>query len=75
MVGVNTRTQAAPLWNLLTVAILLIYELENQNQIKSFIILAVIRQSLLRVGGAHLHVIAPGQHISFPKNVAAVESS
>ena len=56
MVGVNTHTQAATLWNLLAAAILLIYE--NQNQIKSFIIL-VIRQSFLRVGGAHTRVIAP----------------
>ena len=29
------------------------------NQIKSFIILAVLRRSVLRVGGAHLRVIAP----------------
>ena len=40
--------------------------------IKSFVVLAVIRRSLQRVGGAHLRVIAPGQHSSFRRNVAAV---
>ena len=44
-------------------------------QIKSFIVLAVIRRSVKRVGGAHLRVIAPGQHSFFRKNVAAVASS
>ena len=34
------------------------------NQIKYFIILAVIRRSVQRVGQAHLRVIAPG-HIYF----------
>ena len=61
--------------SILTAYILLIYELENQNQIKSFIILAVIRQSLLRVGGSPSpRHFACRQHSSFPKNVAAVES-
>ena len=44
------------------------------NQFKSFIILAVICRSVKRVGGANLRVIAPWQHSSFPRNVAAVAS-
>ena len=47
---------------------------KGDKKIKSFIILAVIRQSVQRVGGAHLRVIAPGQHSSFRRNVAAVAS-
>ena len=43
-------------------------------QIKSFFISALFRQSVHRVGGAHLHVIVPGQHSSFPSNDAAVAS-
>ena len=39
---------------------------------KSFIILTGLRRSVWRVGGAHLLVIAPGQHSSFWRNVAAV---
>ena len=35
--------------------------------------LIVLRLSVLRVGGANLHVIAPGQH-SFFQKVAAVAS-
>ena len=42
------------------------------DQIKSFVILAVVRRSVQRVCGAHLLVIAPGQHSSFPRNVAEV---
>ena len=33
-----------------------------------------IRRSVLRVGGAHLRIIAPGLHSSFRRNVAAVAS-
>ena len=36
-----------------------------QYQIKFFIILAVLRRSVSRVGAAHLRVIAPGQHCTF----------
>ena len=43
-------------------------------QIKSFIILAVLRESVYRVCWAHLRVIAPGQHSSFQRNVAAVRA-
>ena len=46
--------------------------LSLQIQIKLFIILPVLRRSVRRVGEAHLCVIAPGQHSSFRKNVAAV---
>ena len=46
----------------------------NKSQIKSFIILAVLRRSVRRFYGAHLRVIAPGQHRSFWRNVAAVAS-
>ena len=49
-------------------------EVSKLNQIKSFIILAVVRRSVLRVGGAHLRVIALGQHSSIRRNVAAVAS-
>ena len=31
-----------------------------------------MRRSVLRVGGAHLRIIAPGQHSSFQRNIAAV---
>ena len=44
------------------------------NSIKSFIMLAALRQSVLRVCGAHLLVIAPGLHSSFRRNVAAMAS-
>ena len=37
----------------------------NSNQIKCFVILAILRGSVSRVGGAHNHVIAPGQHSFF----------
>ena len=40
-------------------------------QIKSFIP-AVIRRTVLGIGGAHIRVIAAEQYISFQKNVAAV---
>ena len=43
-------------------------------QIKSFIILAVLRRSVQRICGAHLRIIAPGQHNFFRKNVAATAS-
>ena len=43
-------------------------------QTKSFIILAVLRQSVQRVCGAHLRVIVPEQHSFFGRNVAAVAS-
>ena len=47
----------------------------NSNEIKSFTILAVLRRRVERVCGAHLCVIAPGQHsCSFRRNVAAVAS-
>ena len=46
----------------------------NKNQIKSFIILAVLRQSVRRFYGALLRVIAPGQHRSIWRNVATVAS-
>ena len=45
----------------------------NHNQTKP-IILPVLRQSVKRVDEAHLRVIAPEQHSSFPRNVAAVMS-
>ena len=49
--------------------------LANQiNQIKSFIILTVIRRSVLQVGEAHLRIIAPGQLSLFRINVAAMAS-
>ena len=48
--------------------------INQQLQIKSFIILAGLRRSVQRVGGAHLRVNAPGQHSSFRRNVAAVAS-
>ena len=41
-------------------------------QIKSSFILAGLRRSVLRVCGAHLRVIALGQHRFFRRNVAAV---
>ena len=44
------------------------------DQIKSFVILAVVRRSVQRVCGAHLLVIAPKQHSSFRRNVAEVAS-
>ena len=47
---------------------------KQKIQIKSFIILAVLGQSVQRVGGAYLCVIAPKQHTFFRKNVAAVAS-
>ena len=40
---------------------------DKMRQIKSFIILAELRRSLNRVGGAHLRVIALGQHSPFEK--------
>ena len=45
------------------------------NKSKSFIILAVLRQSVLRFYGAHLRVIAPGQHRSIWRNVDAAVAS
>ena len=47
---------------------------QTSNQIQSLIILAVIRRNLKRVCGAHLLVIAPSQHRSFRKSIAAVAS-
>ena len=41
-------------------------------QIKSFMILCVLRRSMQRVCGAHLRVIAPLQHSFFRRNVAMV---
>ena len=46
----------------------------NQIKILSCIILAGLRQSVYRVGKAHLRIIAPGQHSSFRRNVAEVAS-
>ena len=43
-------------------------------RIQSFAVLAVLRRSLLRICGGHLRVIAPRQHSSFRRNVAAVAS-
>ena len=37
----------------------------NQIKIKSFIILAVLLRSLLRVGGAYIRVIMPGKAVVF----------
>ena len=51
-----------------------IFCISFSNQIKSFIILAILRRSVKRVCGAHLRVIGPGQHSSFWRNVAAVAS-
>ena len=45
-----------------------------QISIKSFIILAALRRSVLRVCVVHLRVIASGQHSSFRRHVAAVAS-
>ena len=51
----------------------IIHDCSKDNyQIKSFIILAISRLSALRVCGAHLRVITPGQHSSFWRNVATV---
>ena len=44
---------------------------DNTAKIKSFIILAVLRRSVKRVDGAHLRVIAPGQHSFLRRNIAA----
>ena len=44
------------------------------SQIKSFITLAVLRQSVQRVDGAYLRVIERGKHSSFRRNAAAVTS-
>ena len=41
----------------------------STNQLKSFVILAVLRRSVLRVYGAHLWFIALEQHSSFRRNV------
>ena len=38
---------------------------DNTAKIKSFIILVVLRRSVKRVDGAHLHVIGPGSTASF----------
>ena len=56
---------------------LLQYILKNNsiiNQIKSFIILAVVRRSVQRVCRAHFRVIAPRQHRSYRRNVVAIPS-
>ena len=47
----------------------------TQIQIKSFVILAVLRRSVYRVCRPHLRVIVPCQQSSFQRNVAAVASS
>ena len=52
----------------------LLGQMSKINQVKSFIILAVICRSMWRVGGAHLCIVAPGQHSFFWKNVAAAAS-
>ena len=44
---------------------------DNTAKIKSFIILAALGRSVKRVGGAHLRVIAPGQHSFLGRNIAA----
>ena len=44
------------------------------SQIKSFIILTVLRRSVLRVFAARLRVIAPGHRSFFQENVTAVAS-
>ena len=44
---------------------------DNPAKIKSFIILAVLRRSVKRVDGAHLRVIAHGQHSFLRRNIAA----
>ena len=46
----------------------------NANQIKSLIILAVIRRSVWWLSGAHIHVIVLRQHSSLRRNVAAMAS-
>ena len=47
---------------------------EKCCQIKSFIILALLRQSVQRVCEAHLRVFAPGQNSCVRKNAAAAAS-
>ena len=44
---------------------------DNTAKIKSFIILVVLRRSVKRVDGAHLRVIAPGQHSFLRRSIAA----
>ena len=44
---------------------------DNTAKIKSFIILVVLRRSVKRVDGAHLHVIAPEQHSFLRRSIAA----
>ena len=46
----------------------------RSHQIKFFIILLVFRRSVQQVCGAHIRVIASGQHSLFRRNVAAVAS-
>ena len=48
--------------------------INGRSQIKSFIILAAIRQSVQRVGGPHHGVIAPERHCSFRRIVTAMAS-
>ena len=47
----------------------LTFPLISTNQLKSFVILAVLRRSVLRVYGAHLWFIALEQHSSFRRNI------
>ena len=44
---------------------------DNTAKIKSFIILVVLHRSVKRVDGAHLLVIAPGQHSFIRRSIAA----
>ena len=44
---------------------------DNTEKIKSFIILVVLCRSVKRVDGAHLLVIAPGQHSFLRRSITA----
>ena len=48
----------------------LLVKINKSIQIISFIILTVMRQIVQRFGGVPLHVIAPGQHSSFRRNIS-----